>query len=459
MSQAEQVEAAVRAFLDDAGLEWELGGRPGELVVTLPGDKKLRTVCSLVVTEQSLSVSAFVVRNPDENHEAVYRYLLRRNLRLPGLAYAIDKTGDVYVTGRVPLAGADAAYLDQILGVVLDAADGAFNELLALGFLESMKKEWAWRVSRGESTRNLQAFAHLLEPSGGQPDGEQPGERREPDGRGPTTRRPGDRSRQPGAPAAAAALRPRLPAMTYTLVLLRHGESVWNAENLFTGWVDVDLSDRGRAEAVRAGTLLKESGVLPELLHTSLLRRAITTANLALDEADRHWIPVRRDWRLNERHYGALQGKDKKATMEQYGEEQFMLWRRSFDTPPPPIGADDEFSQSGDPRYADLGDAAPATECLKDVIDRLLPYWDEAIAPDLRTGKVVCVAAHGNSLRALVKHLDGISDADIAGLNIPTGIPLVYRLNEDLEPLQRGGEYLDPEAAKDAIAAVANQGR
>ena len=184
MSQAEQVEAAVRAFLDDAGLEWELGGRPGELVVTLPGDKKLRTVCSLVVTEQSLSVSAFVVRNPDENHEAVYRYLLRRNLRLPGLAYAIDKTGDVYVTGRVPLAGVDAGYLDQILGVVLDAADGAFNELLALGFLESMKKEWAWRVSRGESTRNLQAFAHLLQPHGEQPNGgEASGE--EPDGRRP----------------------------------------------------------------------------------------------------------------------------------------------------------------------------------------------------------------------------------------------------------------------------------
>ena len=181
MSQAEQVEAAVRAFLDDVGLEWELGGRPGELVVTLPGDKKLRTVCSLVVTEQSLSVSAFVVRNPDENHEAVYRYLLRRNLRLPGLAYAIDKTGDVYVTGRVPLAGVDAAYLDQLLGVVLDAADGAFNELLALGFLESMKKEWAWRVSRGESTRNLQAFAHLLEPSGEGPDGEQP-DGEQPDG-------------------------------------------------------------------------------------------------------------------------------------------------------------------------------------------------------------------------------------------------------------------------------------
>jgi len=164
MSQAEQVEAEVRAFLDGAGLPWELGGRPGELVVTLPGDQKLRTVCSLVVAAQSLSVSAFVVRNPDENHEAVYRYLLRRNLRLPGLAYAIDKAGDVYVTGRVPLAGVDASYLDQVLGVVLDAADGAFNELLALGFLESMKKEWAWRVSRGESTRNLDAFAHLLQP-------------------------------------------------------------------------------------------------------------------------------------------------------------------------------------------------------------------------------------------------------------------------------------------------------
>src|SRR6476619_6726539 len=203
MSQAEQVEAAVRAFLDDAGLEWELGGRPGELVVTLPGDKKLRTVCSLVVTEQSLSVSAFVVRNPDENHEAVYRYLLRRNLRLPCLAYAIDKTGDVYVTGRVPLAGVDAAYLDQILGVVLDAADGAFNELLALGFLESMKKEWAWRVSRGESTRNLQAFAHLLEPSGGQPDDAEPSGG-QPDGGQPDGEQPDDAETGGSVPTAGS---------------------------------------------------------------------------------------------------------------------------------------------------------------------------------------------------------------------------------------------------------------
>ena len=244
-----------------------------------------------------------------------------------------------------------------------------------------------------------------------------------------------------------------------TLVLIRHGESVWNSLNLFTGWVDVDLSDKGKAEAVRGGELLKEADVLPEVLHTSLLRRAINTANLALDTADRHWIPVKRSWRLNERHYGALQGKDKKMTLAEFGEEQFMLWRRSFDVPPPPIEPDDKFSQAGDPRYADLGPQAPATECLKDVVDRMLPYWDEAIVPDLQSGKVVCVTAHGNSLRALVKHLDGISDADIAGLNIPTGIPLVYRLDAALTPVQAGGEYLDPEAAKEAIAAVANQGR
>ena len=247
--------------------------------------------------------------------------------------------------------------------------------------------------------------------------------------------------------------------MTYTLVLLRPGESDWNAKNLFTGWVDVDLPEKGRGEAVRGGVLMKDAGLLPDVLHTSLQRRAITTASLSLDAADRHWIPVKRSWRLNERHYGALQGKDKKQTLEQYGEEQFMLWRRSFDTPPPPIADDDEFSQVGDPRYADLGDEMPRTECLKDVIARFLPYWDGEIVPDLRAGKTVLVAAHGNSLRALVKHLDGVSDEDIAGLNIPTGMPLVYRLDEDLRPTVAGGEYLDPEAAAAAAAAVANQGR
>ncbi len=245
-----------------------------------------------------------------------------------------------------------------------------------------------------------------------------------------------------------------------TLVLLRHGESDWNAKNLFTGWVDVDLTDKGRAEAERGGRLMAEAGVLPDVLHTSVLRRAIATAQLALDACERHWIPVQRSWRLNERHYGALQGKDKKATLEEYGEEQFMLWRRSYDTPPPPLDDADEFSQIGDARYAALPDEVkPRTECLADVVDRMLPYWYDAVVPDLRAGRTVCVAAHGNSLRALVKHLDGISEEAVVGLNIPTGIPLVYRLDADMRPTQPGGEYLDPEAAKDAIAAVANQGR
>jgi 2,3-bisphosphoglycerate-dependent phosphoglycerate mutase len=247
--------------------------------------------------------------------------------------------------------------------------------------------------------------------------------------------------------------------MTYTLVLLRHGESEWNAKNLFTGWVDVGLTDKGREEAVRGGELIRESGVLPDVVHTSLQRRAINTAALSLDAADRHWIPVKRSWRLNERHYGALQGKDKKQTLEEYGEEQFMLWRRSFDTPPPPLDDSDQYSQAGDPRYADLGDELPRTECLKDVIARFLPYWEGEIVPDLQAGRTVLVAAHGNSLRALVKHLDGISDEDIAALNIPTGMPLVYRLDGDLRPTVAGGEYLDPEAAAAAAAAVANQGR
>lgn len=247
--------------------------------------------------------------------------------------------------------------------------------------------------------------------------------------------------------------------MSSTLILLRHGESEWNAKNLFTGWVDVALSEVGRAEAARGGALLKERNLLPDVVHTSLLRRAITTAHLALDGCDRHWIPVRRSWRLNERHYGALQGKDKKATLAEFGEEQFMLWRRSFDVPPPPIADDDQFSQFGDPRYAELGPDFPRTECLKDVVARMLPYWESDIIPDLKAGKVTLVAAHGNSLRALVKHLDGISDEAIAGLNIPTGIPLLYQLDENFKPIKLGGEYLDPDAAAAAIEAVANQGK
>ncbi|MEY3318452.1 MAG: phosphoglyceromutase [Candidatus Nanopelagicaceae bacterium] len=244
----------------------------------------------------------------------------------------------------------------------------------------------------------------------------------------------------------------------FNLILLRHGESEWNAKNLFTGWVDVKLSQKGEAEARRGGELLKQKGLLPDLVHTSLLRRAIQTANLALDTCDRHWIPVQRSWRLNERHYGALQGKDKAQTLAQYGEEQFKLWRRSYDVPPPPIADEDPFSQAQDPRYSDLGNAMPKTECLKDVVARILPYWQSSIVPDLQAGVTVLVAAHGNSLRALVKHLDGITDEAIAELNIPTGIPLHYILDENLKPT-KAGEYLDPTAAAEAIKAVANQGK
>ncbi|MCF4005806.1 phosphoglyceromutase [Corynebacterium uropygiale] len=241
------------------------------------------------------------------------------------------------------------------------------------------------------------------------------------------------------------------------LILLRHGQSEWNASNQFTGWVDVDLTEKGQEEARRGGELLKESGIEPSVLYTSLLRRAIKTANIALDVADRHWIPVVRDWRLNERHYGALQGLNKAETKDKYGEEQFMEWRRSYGTPPPELDDDNEFSQAHDPRYADL-DTVPKTECLKDVVARLVPYFEEEILPRVKRGETVLIAAHGNSLRALVKHLDNISDEDIAGLNIPTGIPLLYELDAEGKVLNPGGRYLDPEAAAAGAAAVAAQG-
>ncbi|CAM5302852.1 2,3-bisphosphoglycerate-dependent phosphoglycerate mutase [Streptomyces purpurascens] len=226
----------------------------------------------------------------------------------------------------------------------------------------------------------------------------------------------------------------------YKLILLRHGESEWNEKNLFTGWVDVNLTAKGEKEATRGGELLKDAGLLPDVVHTSLQKRAIRTAQLSLESADRLWIPVHRSWRLNERHYGALQGKDKAQTLAEFGEEQFMLWRRSYDTPPPALDVDAEYSQFSDPRYATLPpELRPQTECLKDVVNRMLPYWFDAIVPDLLTGKTVLVAAHGNSLRALVKHLDGISDENIAGLNIPTGIPLSYELDSDFKPVKPGG--------------------
>src|ERR1700758_2856337 len=244
---------------------------------------------------------------------------------------------------------------------------------------------------------------------------------------------------------------------TATLVLLRHGETDWTALNLFTGWVDVGLTEKGRAEAVRAGELLAEQDLLPDVLYTSLLRRAISTAHIALDTADRLWIPVRRSWRLNERHYGALQGLDKAETRARYGEEQFMIWRRSYDTPPPPIEKGSEFSQDADPRYANIG-GGPLTQGLADVVAPLLPYFPQVLRPGLRGGKTVLIVAHGNSLRALVKHLDQMSDEEIVGLNIPTGIPLRYDLDSELRPVVLGGTYLDPEAAAAGAAAVASQG-
>jgi 2,3-bisphosphoglycerate-dependent phosphoglycerate mutase len=245
----------------------------------------------------------------------------------------------------------------------------------------------------------------------------------------------------------------------YKLVLLRHGESLWNKENRFTGWTDVDLTDTGRTEATEAGRQLKKDGFHFDVAFTSVLKRAIRTLWIALDELDLMWIPVHRSWRLNERHYGALQGLNKAEIAAQHGEAQTKIWRRSYDTPPPALPREDERHPSHDPRYATLSaDDLPDTECLKDTVARFLPYWHEVIAPAIRDGRRVLIAAHGNSLRALVKYLDGISDADIVELNIPTGIPLVYELDADLKPLK--SYYLgDPEAAKRAAEKVAAQAK
>jgi 2,3-bisphosphoglycerate-dependent phosphoglycerate mutase len=247
--------------------------------------------------------------------------------------------------------------------------------------------------------------------------------------------------------------------MTYNLILLRHGNSIWNQKNIFTGWVDVDLSDQGRNEAKRAGELLEASGLKPDVLYTSMLKRAINTAHIALDQMDRNWIPTFRSWRLNERHYGSLQGLDKAQTLKEYGPEQFQIWRRSFDVAPPRIADDNQYSQAHDERYQGLKEQLPRTECLKDVLARMMPFWDSEIVPSLKQNKTVLITAHGNSLRALIKELDGIGDQDVAELNIPTGIPLLYRLATDLKPLVSGGEYLDPEAALAGAKAVANQGK
>ena len=243
------------------------------------------------------------------------------------------------------------------------------------------------------------------------------------------------------------------------LVLLRHGESTWNQENRFTGWTDVPLSEKGLKEAAEAGAVLKKEGFTFDVAHTSLLKRAIKTLWLTLEGMDLMWIPVQRTWRLNERHYGSLQGLNKAETAAKYGDDQVLVWRRAYDTPPPPLEKSDERYPGHDPRYKDLPEAdCPVTECLKDTVDRFLPYWHETIVPQIKEGKRVIIAAHGNSLRALVKYLDNVPDEEIVGLNIPTGMPLVYELDDDLKPIK--SYYLgDPEAVKKAMEAVANQGK
>ena len=245
----------------------------------------------------------------------------------------------------------------------------------------------------------------------------------------------------------------------YKLVLIRHGESTWNLENRFTGWTDVDLTDTGVAQAKQAGQLLKADGYDFDVAYTSVLKRAIRTLWLTLDEMDRTWLPVQKCWQLNERHYGALQGLNKGETAKKFGDEQVLVWRRSYDTPPPALEANDPRSERSDRRYANVAASdVPLTECLKDTVERVVPFWNESIAPTIQSGKRVVIAAHGNSIRALIKYLDGVSDGDIVGLNIPNGIPLVYELDENLKPIRH--YYLgDAEAAAKAAAAVASQGK
>jgi 2,3-bisphosphoglycerate-dependent phosphoglycerate mutase len=246
--------------------------------------------------------------------------------------------------------------------------------------------------------------------------------------------------------------------VTATLILLRHGQSVWNGHNRFTGWVDVALSDAGIDEAAGSATQLRVAHLKPDVVHTSVLRRSIATANVALDAADRHWVPVRRSWRLNERHYGDLQGKNKQKVRAEVGDEQFERWRRSYKGKPPPSSAHDHDMERSDPRYVDLGDALPNGESLEDVLARVIPHWELSIVRDLRAGATVLVVAHSNSLRALIKHLDKIADSDIPKLNVPTGMPLVYELGTDMVPIVRGGRYLEPDAAAVAALAVASEG-
>lgn len=430
------------------GIAWQ-ESPVGHFAIVLPGEQRQRIPVSVIVGDHSVSINAFIMRRPAQNADRVHRVLLERNRRGYTLAYALDHLGDIYVVGRRGLPGLDVTEIDRLLAAVHASADDAFTTLLALGFPDAIRAEYSWRSRRGLPTTNLAAFTELV--SGGDGVTGVSGGGTIAEARLTDSRFADD--------TTISVRRPAMPDRLHTLILLRHGESEWNAANLFTGWVDVNLSERGVSEAQHAGTLLREAGLAPTIVHTSLLTRAIRTANIALGAADRLWIPVRRSWRLNERHYGALQGLNKAETLARYGPEQFNAWRRSYDVPPPPIEPTSPFAQDGDPRYAHLAAGElPRTECLADVVTRMRPYLDDVLTADLRAGEQVLIVAHGNSLRALIMHLDGVDAAEIAALNVPTGIPLVYSVTDDLRPAGPG-QYLDPAAAAAAIAAVAAQGQ